>query len=261
MARDMSINVKVKGFTRGTDIREIAVPPKLRERYKTGVEWIDDAFGGEGWVPSTVHMLTGTAGAGKSTIVRQLADAVTGQGHIGILNSGEESIYQVRMAMERLKLKNGFLICQDVMTKDLLNYCDNVIKENPKKQVILFQDSLQTLDDGKYVDKLGQSRGTTGSTPLHCAQMLTSWAKKTFGIVAFIGQVTKSGDFAGKNGIKHVIDGHAQMYFDEDKKSDTYGERLFEVVKNRWGCTGRTYIIGMGDKGLYDKGSFKKGGE
>ncbi len=261
MARDMSIDVKVKGFVQGTDIRNITVPPKLRERRKLGIEWVDDAFGGEGWVPSTVHMITGTPGAGKSTLVRQLADALTGQGHIAVVNTGEESVYQVRMASERLKLKNGFLLCQDVMVTEVLNFCDNVIKANPKKQVILLQDSLQTLDDGKYVDKLGISRGTTGSTPLHCAQMLTSWAKQTYGIVAFIGQVTKSGDFAGKNGIKHVIDGHAHMYFDDDKKSDTYGERMFEVVKNRWGCTGRTYIVGMRETGLYDKGSFKKGGE
>lgn len=259
MARDMAIKVNVKGFVRGTDIRDITVPAKLRERYKIGIEWVDDAFGGEGWVPSSVHMITGMAGGGKSTLVRQIADSITKQGNIAVYNTGEESIYQVRMASERLKLKNGFQLCQDVMVKDLLNFCDNVIKENPKKQFFLLQDSLQTLDDGKYVDRKGNSRGTTSSTPVHCAQMLTNWAKDTYGIVAFIGQVTKGGDFAGRNTIKHLIDGHAHLYFDEDKKSETYGERLFEVQKNRWGCNGRTYIVGMRENGLYDKGSFVKG--
>lgn len=254
----MSLNVKVKGFERGTNINDIEVPPKLRERRKTGLDWIDDAFGGEGWVPSSVHMITGTPGAGKSTLLRQLANSLTKQGYICLLNSGEESIYQVKMASERLKLKHGFLIGQDTLCADMLMYADKLIKQNPTKQVVILQDSLQTMDDGKYLGSDGVSRGTTGNTPVRVTEMLTSWAKSTYGIVAFIGQCTKGGDFAGKNTILHAVDGRAHLFFDQDKKSDTWGERLFEVTKNRWGCNGRTYIVGMGDTGLYDKGSFTK---
>ncbi len=261
MGAQMSIDVKVKGFKMGTDIKDIVVPEKLRERRKVGIPWVDDAFGGDGLVPSTVHMLTGTPGAGKSTLARQLADALTKQGHIALYNSGEESVYQVKMASERLNLKNGFMVGQETMTAKLLTFCDNAMKDakNKGKQFFLLQDSLQTMDDGKYVDRDGNSRGTTGNTPVRCTEMLTSWAKSTYGIVIFIGQCTKGGDFAGKNTIKHAVDGHAHIFFDEDKKSETWGERLFEVQKNRWGCNGRTYIVGMGEKGLYDKGSFKRG--
>lgn len=257
----MSIDVKVKGFKRGTDIRDIVVPPRLRERYKVGIDWVDDAFGGEGLVPSTVHLVTGTPGAGKSTLVRQIADSLTAMGHLALMNTGEESVYQVKMVQERLKLKNGFMIGQDTLVPDMLGFCDNVMKENPKKQFFLLQDSLQTLDDGKYCDSTGASRGTNGNTPVRVTEQLTSWAKQSYGIVLMIGQVTKGGEFAGKNTIKHAVDGHAHLFYDEDKKSETWGERLFEVQKNRWGCNGRTYIVGLNEKGLYDKGSFKKGGE
>ena len=32
-----------------------------------------------------------------------------------------------------------------------------------------------------------------------------------------------------------------QLYIDEDKRSETYGERIFEVTKNRFGCSGRAW--------------------
>jgi predicted ATP-dependent serine protease len=68
--------------------------------------------------------------------------------------------------------------------------------------------------------------------------------------------VNKSGDFSGKNGILHAIDVRGSLYIDSDKKSETYGERIFEITKNRFGCGGRAYVLGISDKGLYEKGSF-----
>lgn len=252
---DMSLNVGIKGFKQGTNIKDVKVPAALRERRMTGITWFDDALGGEGMVPSSTFMVTGAPAAGKSTLIRQLADTITGQGHIAIMNSGEESLYQVSMACERLNLKNGFMAGQEIMTAGLLTYADNVRKANPKKQVFILQDSLQTLNDGKYKDG-----GTTGNTPVRCCEQLTNWAKSTYGIVLFVGQVTKGGDFAGKNTIKHMIDGHTELYFDTDKKSETFGERLFEVTKNRFGCSGKTFVIGMEKTGLYEKGCFSKVG-
>ncbi len=123
--------------------------------------------------------------------------------------------------------------------------------------VTLLQDSLQTLNDGKYKDG-----GVTGNTPVRCTEMLVDWAQKKqgsqFGHVWFVGQVTKNGDFAGKNTIKHAIDGHMHLFYDEDKKSATYGCLLGEMQKNRWGCNGTTYILGLTATGIEERGSFTK---
>lgn len=246
----MNLNVGIKGLKQGTNIMDVEVPEKLKQRIKTGITWFDDAVGGQGFVPSSVMMLTGTPGAGKTTMLLQLADAITGQGNICLYNTGEESLYQVRMVTERLKLKHGFICGQDIMVPDLLKHADALRKANPKKQVFILQDSLQTLDDGKY------SNGTNGATPLRCVEMLTDWAKSTYGIVIFIGQVNKSGEFAGKNGILHAIDVRGSLYIDQEKNSETYGERIFEVTKNRFGCSGRAYVLGFQEKGLFEKGSF-----
>ena len=259
----MNLTVGIKNLKRGTNILDISVPEALRVKRSSGIEWVDDSLGGEGFTPSTAMMLTGGPGCGKTTMMLQLADSLTKQGHLVLLNTGEESLYQVKMVAERLGLKKGFYCGQDVMAPALLEHADEIRRIDPKRQMFLLQDSIQTLDDGKYVDSQGNSRGTTGSTPMRCVEMLTDWAKAKgpgggFGIVVFIGQVNKAGDFSGKNGIKHAIDVHGHLYFDEDQKSTTYGERLFEVQKNRFGCNGKTYIIGMDKNGLREKGNFSK---
>lgn len=244
----MTLNVGIKGLKRGTSINDLEVPKQLRDRKKVNITWFDDALGGEGFVPSSVMMLTGTPGAGKTTMLLQLANSITKAGHVCLYNTGEESLYQVKMVVERLGLTEGFYVGQDTMITDLLAHADSLRKANPGKQVFILQDSLQTLDDGKWKD------GTNSMTALRCAEMLTDWAKSTYGVVIFIGQVNKDGEFQGKNGIKHAIDIHGHMYIDKQKKSETYGERIFEVSKNRFGCSGRAYILGMKREGLYEKG-------
>jgi len=246
----MNLNVGIKGLKKGTNILDIEVPKALRDRKKVGISWFDDALGGEGFVPSQVMMLTGTPGAGKTTLLLQLADAITKAGHICLYNTGEESLYQVKMVTERLGLRSGFVVGQDTLVTDLLAHADSLRKANPGKQVFILQDSLQTLDDGKWKD------GTNSMTTVRATEMLTDWAKSTYGVVIFIGQVTKSGDFAGKQTILHAVDVRGQLYIDEEKKSETYGERIFEVTKNRFGCSGRAYVLGIGKTGLYEKGSF-----
>jgi predicted ATP-dependent serine protease len=94
-------------------------------------------------------------------------------------------------------------------------------------------------------------------TAVRCVEILTDWAKANYGVVIFIGQVTKSGDFAGKQTILHAIDVRGRLYIDEDKRSETYGERIWEITKNRFGCSGKSYVLGMSKKGLYEKGHFE----
>ncbi len=56
--------------------------------------------------------------------------------------------------------------------------------------------------------------------------------------------------------IKHAVDTHGHLFIDMDKRSEFFGERMFAINKNRFGCSGRTYLLGMDDKGLYERGRF-----
>lgn len=253
----MKLNVS-RGFKMGTKINSVEVPAELRVKHSSGIQWMDDAlgFGGEGeggFTPTTTMMLTGGPGAGKSTLIRQTADALARMGHYAIYNTGEESLFQVKMSCERLGLTENFDVGEETMLPKLLGYLDSVKKAMPGKQIFLLQDSLQTLDDGRYVDKDGRSRGTTGKTPTYCTEMLVDWMQRNFGVCIFIGQCTKGGEFAGHNTIKHAIDVHAELYVDTKEKSETFGQLLFEVSKNRFGCTGKTYILQRGKGGLLEE--------
>lgn len=253
----MNLNVGIRGLKHGTNIAEIQVPEVLRVRKKVGINWFDDAVGGDGLVPSSVMMLTGTPGAGKTTMLLQLADSITKAGHMCLYNTGEESLYQVKMVAERLNLKHGFVVGQDILVSELLAHADSIRSAHPGKQVFVLQDSLQTLDDNKYDGRLVNSM-----TPVRCVEALTDWAKTSYGIVMFIGQVIKfvgngPAMFAGKNTILHAVDVRGEIYVDNDKKSETYGERIFTVSKNRFGTSGCSYILGMSKDGLYEKGNFQ----
>ncbi len=239
------MDIKTQGGIKiGTGINSIKVPDKLRVKQDLGIDWINQALGGGGMTPSTVGMVTGSPGSGKSTLLRQLADSITTHGHIALYNTGEESIFQVKMRCEDMELSADFKVGEERFIGKILAHARDLQAKNPKKQVFILQDSLQTLDDGHY------KNGVTSVTPVRCCEQLTDWAKETYGIVLFIGQVTKSGVFAGKNTIRHMVDMHCEVLLDQDPKSDTRGKLLFSVTKNRFGYTGRTYVVGLGKKGL-----------
>ena len=92
----------------GTNILDIEIPEHLTRKFKSGLSFVDGAMGGEGFTPSAVTLFTGTPGAGKTTLMLTLADAMTKQGASVLFNTAEESLYQTAMTAKRLKLRNGF---------------------------------------------------------------------------------------------------------------------------------------------------------
>ena len=246
----MQINFDNLNVKLGTNILEIDVPEQLEKTYSTGMDFIDDAFGGEGMTPSTACLFTGTPGAGKTTLMMQLANAITKSGNLSLFNTAEESLFQVRKVANRLRLRHGFVCGSERMVDDLIENCEKLKSQpgNTGKQLFIIVDSLQTLDDGKY------SNGTTNSmTQVRCLEKLCQYAKDTYAIVIVIGQVNKNGDLAGKQVLKHMIDAHCHLFIDADRRSETYGERIFEVQKNRFGCSGIMYTLDMTERGFKEK--------
>lgn len=246
----------------GRNINEVEVPPELRVKVKTGNEWLDFILGG-GVTPSTAWMLTGDPGVGKTTLVLTIANALTKQGHIVIHNGREESVFQVKMTAERLGLSDGFIIGEDLYVQEVIKHAEHwqakLAKENAnlpiekQRRVIVMPDSLQTLDDGKY-----DTGRRTKNTPVNCAVELIKWAKnhnikpnekRVYGVLMFINQVTKSGEFVGDNTLLHAVDAQLCFGFDRRKKSETYGERMLTKTKDRFGPAIPPVFIEMGEGG------------
>lgn len=257
----------VKDWGRDTNINTLVVPPHMLVRVATGLPHFDLALGGEGMIPSQVILFTAPPGLGKTTTALQLADALTGAGHVCLYNANEENLYQVRQTTTRLRLQHGFIAGQHSRLDELLEHSLFLMKKYPTKRVVIIQDSLQALDDGFYKDG-----GKNSMTAVRCAIGLINFAKdiaalsRELGIpedqvippvVIFIGQATKNGDFAGKNAIAHAVDTKLRIRIDKDKESTYYGARLLYAEKNRMGMAGIDVPLMMTRTGLTAHPDFK----
>lgn len=231
----------------GENIRDITVPEKLKTKIRTNVEYIDDAFGGLGMTPSVATLFTGTPGAGKTTMMLKLADALSAAGCAVIYNTAEESAYQVKMTCDRLRISSGFGMGQEQDVSALLDQFDAWVNrpENKGKHPVLFVDSLQTLKDSRW--NTGRITSKTAEVAL---ASLTEYAKRTYANIIVIGQVNKSGKMAGSNKLKHMVDCHLELSVEDDENSEFYMARKLFTSKNRFGGAGHLSILRITDSGF-----------
>jgi DNA repair protein RadA/Sms len=247
------------------NINSVIIPVEMENNITTGHEKTDILMAGDGVTPSTACLVTGIPGAGKTTYMLQIADSVTKTGNIALYNSCEESLVQVSKVGKRLRLQHGFNVSSHRDVFDIIAHASSFQKENPGKQVFLFVDSLQTIEvphveyDENLVVKrnangepiLKKGRGVSGqSMQIKATELLTTWCKKTYGIVFLIGQVNKDGEFAGRQAIKHWIDCHLHLNINKDRWSSDYGSRTMEMTKNRFGIAGTYFPFELEARGL-----------
>ena len=253
----MKINVKIEEIPFGTNIQDIEVPDILRKRVKTGLSYFDAVLGGEGFTPSMVTLFTGTPGAGKTTMMLTLANSLQGYGAQVVFNTAEESLHQVKMTCDRLKLRHPFMVGGEDNVKTLLQGCDK-IRENKKfkdRPFFLIIDSLQCMSDGYF-----KSGRITSATSERALQLVTSYAKEHAINVIVIGQVTKDGKMAGSNKIKHMVDSHIHLSV-EQKDEDLKGCRVVETKKNRFGGCGHLVFLKLRKQGFLEVGRLSASGK
>ena len=239
----MKLNVK-NDITFGANILDIEVPKALRNKVATGLDYVDSALGGEGFTPSCVTLFTGEPGAGKTTMMLSMANALTKKGAIVVFNTAEESLFQVKMVVERLRLRKGFAVGQETNVPLLLKKCDALRKAHPKKPFFLIVDSLQCMNDGKYANGYTNSKSAERSLA-----MITEYCKEHFCNAVIINQVNKSGQMAGSQKLKHMVD--SMMHLGVEKKDkDLEGCRVLMTLKNRFGGCGHTFFLALDAKGF-----------
>ena len=240
----MKLNLKNESLAFGTNILDVEVPKQLRNKVATKLDYFDGVLGGEGLTPSSVILFTGTPGAGKTTMTLKLADSLTRNGAVVVFNTAEESLFQVKLVVERLRLKGGFKVGQETHVPTLLKKCDALRKANPGKPFFLIVDSLQCMDDGKYKDGHVNSKSAE-----RALAMITDWCKEHYANAVVIGQVNKGGQMAGTNKLKHMVD--AMMHLSvETKDKDLEGCRVLQTTKNRFGGCGHTFFLSLDHRGF-----------
>lgn len=206
------------------------------QRYKSGTNEFDRVCGG-GLVPSSVILLGGDPGIGKSTLLLQLCASISQNIPCAYI-SGEESIEQLQMRAKRLNLSSDNL--KLASSNNLEEVLANINEHRQIKLIVV--DSIQTMASSQIEGAYG-----TVSQVRFCTHYLTQMAKKQDIIVLLVGHVTKEGVIAGPRVLEHMVD--TVLYFEGER---SYDFRILRTVKNRFGATNEIGVFSMGEDGLQE---------
>lgn len=210
-----------------------AAPPK---RAKTGLDEFDRALGG-GLVEASVVLIGGDPGIGKSTLLLQVAAAMSHM-HKVVYFSGEESMNQIQLRAKRLGVDQAPVDL--IPTNDCLAIAD-YIERLPKGSVAII-DSIQVMNAGA-----DSAPGSVTQVKLSAAHLIP--AAKNAGVsLILVSHVTKDGSLAGPNLLKHAVD--ATIYVEADTAAGLY--RLVRTEKNRFGPANEVGVFEMTDRGMLD---------
>lgn len=212
------------------------VDATLAEFRPSGIGELDRVLGG-GLVPGAVILLAGEPGVGKSTLLLQVASAVTeAHGDQPVLYlTGEESAAQVKKRAERTgALADRLYLAAE---SDLGQALGQIEELSPQLTIM---DSVQTLSSTEVEGAAGgvtQIREVTAS--------MIEAAKRRNMTTILVGHVTKDGSIAGPRMLEHLVDVVCQ--FEGERHSRL---RLLRAVKNRYGPTDDVGCFDLNEGGL-----------
>ncbi len=197
---------------------------------------MDRVLGG-GIIKSSLILVGGDPGIGKSTLLLQVADHAAKQNLKVLYVSGEESGEQIKIRADRLGIGDGELyVLAETNIDIIIEYVD---KEEPD---LLVLDSIQTI----YSPDVSSAPGSV--TQVREVTSMVMRMTKTRNMASFIvGHVTKSGAIAGPRVLEHMVD--TVLYFEGERH---FSYRILRAVKNRFGSTNEIGIFEMRDRGLIE---------
>src|SRR5215471_13814711 len=212
------------------------IKPLVQERISVGFAEMDRVLGG-GLVAGSLILVGGEPGIGKSTLLLQVSGAIAKDVGAVLYVSGEESIEQVKMRAERMKISGERLYLLASIEMDVIAEAIGQIKP-----VFVVVDSIQTVLSSHLTSAPGSI-----SQVRECTLQLMQLAKNTHTPIFIIGHVTKEGTVAGPKALEHIAD--AVLYL-EGERYHTY--RLLRGVKNRFGATHEIGVFEMHGEGLLE---------
>ncbi len=200
------------------------------ERLRTGLVELDRVLGG-GIVPGSMILLGGDPGIGKSTLMMQLGRAETRILYV----SGEESLRQIKLRAERLKVGGEHFL---VLAETNLDAILRAVQEQKPDLVVI--DSIQTV----FRPELESAPGSISQVRESTAVLLRHAKSENIPMIV-IGHVTKDGVIAGPRVLEHMVD--TVLQFEGDHH---HSYRIVRGLKNRFGSTNEIGIFEMQENGL-----------
>lgn len=208
---------------------------KHESRVNTGIAELNRVLGG-GLVNGSLVLLGGEPGIGKSTLILELCDKITGNGKV-LYVSGEESAEQIKIRADRLNIKNNNIFFLGETDIDVI---EQVILEMKPKLVII--DSIQTM----YSDEITSAAGSVSQVREITARIMRVCKGHQISTI-IIGHVTKDGNIAGPRVLEHMVD--TVLYLEGERY---FSYRILRSVKNRFGSTNEIGMFEMQNEGMVE---------
>lgn len=207
------------------------------KKIKTGFSCFDKVIGG-GLVPSSLVLLGGEPGIGKSTIISQIINNLSRHGGTGLNTlyvSGEENANSVKSRFDRLGISSDSV--KFLAENSIETILAGVMKIKPEFLII---DSIQTL----YTSNVEGDPGGIAQVRA-CTVKIMEIARKFNIATLIISHVNKSGDLAGPKTMEHLVD--CVIYLEGDR---LHRFRILKCIKNRFGSTDEAAILEMTKSGF-----------
>ena len=210
---------------------ELTMPDYIRTG--TGMSELDRVLGG-GLVDSSVVLLSGEPGIGKSTLLLQICRELSKNRRV-LYVSGEESAGQLKLRAERLSIvgEDIYLLCETDLGS-IISECERITPD------VIIMDSVQTVCSASIASAPGSIAQVKEG-----ALTLINYAKSSGAAVFLVGHVNKEGGISGPKLLEHMVD--AVLYF-EGERTNSY--RIIRAIKNRFGSTNEIGVFEMRDNGL-----------
>lgn len=214
-----------------TNLSQVITPSEQRILSDI-TEW-DQVVGG-GIMPSSLLVLTGDPGIGKSTLLLQVCNNIAKK-HPVFFFSTEESLHQIKQRADRLDCNAPHFFFSD--TADLSTIIATARKEKPTLMVI---DSIQNC----FIPGAQSLPGSVGQLREATFQLMRLAKEDAISII-ITGHITKEGVIAGPKTLEHMVDGVFYL-----QGEDRWHTRILRAVKNRFGTINELGFFEMKEQGL-----------
>ncbi|TET06036.1 DNA repair protein RadA [Candidatus Dependentiae bacterium] len=231
---------RLKWATKGTNLTVSmvsldTVQTTALKRMLSGIgEW--DRVVGGGIMPSSIIILTGDPGIGKSTLLLQISHGLSHNYKVFYFST-EESLQQVKLRANRLGCIDSKLLFSD--HAELENIIATALQHKPD---IIIIDSIQNCY-GAQTTTIPGSISQLRESVFYLMRL----AKENNITVMLTGHITKEGTIAGPKTLEHIVDGVFYL-----QGEDRWQTRILRSVKNRFGPINELGFFEMQHNGLIE---------
>jgi DNA repair protein RadA/Sms len=236
-AKDISQGQSLKPASFSEIINNLKNQTKNRI-YPFSANLLNNFFGSGGLVSSSLTLMAGEPGIGKSTFSLQILRALFNGSEVNKPNlmyiTAEESIQELALRAKRLEIPQSITCFQ----ANNFEKIEKVILENKPDVVII--DSIQTI----YSPNINSNPGSVSQVSTLTNQFLAIAKSNNIAII-LIGHVTKEGQIAGPKTLEHMVD---SVLILEQSENPIF--RTLSFTKHRFGSIENLLLLKMETNGL-----------